>query len=106
MIVIGTSGSTDYLKDTSDRRYWHARVCPDPAADDLAKVGRRLWADLLAAQRVDQIAAVDEADCDGIHDEDAPQQYLCSRCFSGDFLTCGEDDEDDPRREDQEQETE
>jgi hypothetical protein len=63
MIVIGTSGSTDYLKEKEPgRRYWPVR--PDPAADELAKIGHRLWADLRAALRADLIVAA----CDGTHE--------------------------------------
>lgn len=70
-VVIGTSGSPDYLNDTTgDRRFWPL--------------------------------VADEARCDGIHDENAPIQYLCSKCFQGPRgdLTAPQDDEYDEDRRD------
>ena len=35
--------------------------------------------------------------CDSLHDEDAPVQYLCSRCFPdppGDLVEASDDDEE------------
>ena len=54
-VIIGTSGSTDYLNDTTgSQRFWPVTA---PRGED------------------------SDQDCDGLHDESAPIQYLCSRCF-------------------------
>ena len=82
-VIIGTSGSTDYLNDsTGDRRFWPVSVSLEvspPPDDGLV--------------------------CDGLHDEGAPIQYLCSRCFPsfrGDLLEIQEDESDEVRRDDNE----
>jgi hypothetical protein len=55
-VFIGTSGSTDYLDDTTgSQRFWPVRLEPSLPAE--------------------------EGSCDGLHDENAPANYLCSRCF-------------------------
>lgn len=55
-IVVGTSGSTDYLnEEAGSQRFWPVRL--DVPLRDL-----------------------DES-CDGLHAEGAPPQYLCTRCF-------------------------
>jgi hypothetical protein len=44
--------------------------------------------------------------CDGLHDESAPSQYLCSRCFPklrGDLAEPHNDDEYDEARRDEDQ---
>lgn len=72
-VVIATSGSTDYLSDaTAGRRFWPVTVSDDGEA------------------------------CDGVHDEAAPVNYLCTRCFPGlcsDDHGQRDDDEDDCRDE-------
>lgn len=46
--------------------------------------------------------------CDGLHDENAPAQYLCSRCFPDlqPDLTDPQDDECDEARRDDDEEME
>jgi len=98
LVVIGTSGSHDYLKDgTGDRRYW---LVGDPAPGPAAPISPEDRARLDAL-----IALGQEAGCDGIHDADAPPQYLCSRCFpeGREDLSLQEDDES---RQDHDQEME
>lgn len=81
-VIIGTSGSTDYLLDgTGDCRFWPVHVPHRASAPDDGQV------------------------CDGLHDEDAPAQYQCSRCFPsfrGDLLEIQEDAYDEVRRDDNE----
>ena len=106
-VIIGTSGSTDYLKDTTgDRRYWPVAVAsidtPPATAEDLAVVQR-----LVQATGGKWLVEAGEG-CDGLHDEGAPLQYLCSRCFPdlrGD-LTESQDDEYDEARRDEAEEME
>jgi hypothetical protein len=58
MKIIGTSGSLDYLNDsTAGKRFW--QLAPEVLKE--------------------AVEAVDS--CDGIHDENAPPQYLCTRCY-------------------------
>jgi hypothetical protein len=88
LVIIGTSGSTDYLRDaTGDQRSWPVQM---------------------GAPRSDT-----EESCDGIHDEGAPLHHLCTRCFpdltdrvlKGDLFGPG-DDECDEVRQDEDQEIE
>lgn len=84
-VIVGTSGSTDYLRDeTAGQRFWS--VAPGPSPLDPVEI------------------------CDGIHDEDAPPQYLCTRCFpngaAGGDLAAHEDNMYDEVRRDDEQEME
>jgi hypothetical protein len=78
LVVIATSGSPDYLIDTTgSRRFWPVTV---PA---------------------------DGEGCDGIHDEGAPATHLCTRCFPDlcrEDLALDRDDEDDYRDEPHEME--
>lgn len=83
LIVVGMSGSIDYLKDeTGDRRFWSMSASPE-------------------------MPAPTENLCDGIHDEDAPTHYLCTRCFpdlasqarGGDLQVPNDDDYDEFRRD-------
>ena len=77
-VIIGTSGSTDYLDDmTGNQRFWPVSVQGGVVVADDGQI------------------------CDGLHDEVAPTQYLCSRCFlapRGD-LTESQDDEYAARRD-------
>lgn len=101
-VVIGTSGSTDYLKDaTDDRRFWPVRV--EPSTGPLSQEDRAI-VDRLVALHLEPIGADEEA-CDGIHDDGAPAMYLCTRCFpglGGDLARI--DEEDDCRDEPEEME--
>jgi hypothetical protein len=87
-VVVGTSGSTDYLNDTGDRRFWPVHV--------------------LSEEPLPPNVGDDGLSCDGLHDEGAPAHYLCSRCFpgfpniGGDLLGPQDDDDDDFRRDDNE----
>lgn len=78
-VIFGMSGSTDYLRDTTgSQRFWNASV---PLADS---------------------APDDGLGCDGIHDENAPAHYLCSRCFPGirgDLAESQDDEYDEARRD-------
>jgi len=78
LVVIGTSGSTDYLRD-----------------DNIA--AKRFWPVGLPMQS--------DNTCDGVHDE--VLQYLCTRCFpdEGD-LAKDDDDDDDAVHHDHDQEIE
>lgn len=77
--VIGMSGSTDYLRDsTGKQRFWTVTVLPNESAP------------------------ADGQTCDGLHDEGAPAQYLCSRCFpdlQGDLAEIADDHYEDVRRD-------
>lgn len=94
--MVGTSGSTDYLRDAApdvkrptaaDRRFW-------PVSVPLAELAR--CAD----------DGFDRQDCDGLHDEGAPPQYLCTRCFPdlrGDLAALEEDEYDERARDEAEE---
>lgn len=83
IVIIGTSGSDDYLNDkTSNQRFWPVSVQRGESAPD------------------------DEQTCDGLHDEGAPVQYLCSRCFPdlrGDLTEAQDDEYDEARRDETEE---
>ena len=80
-LIIGTSGSTDYLNGTTGQRFWPVTV---PRGEN------------------------NNQGCDGLHDESAPSQYLCSRCFPklrGDLTEAQVDEYDEAcRDEDKEME--
>ena len=84
-VILGTSGSTDYLHDTTgNQRFWPVSV---PRGD---------------------LAPDDGQSCDGLHDDNAPSYYLCSRCFPGlrGDLAEPQDTEYDETRRDEDQEME
>ena len=103
LVIIGTSGSTDYLKDTGNRRYWPVAVSintPPATAEDLAVVQR-----FVEATGGKWLVEAGE-DCDGLHAEGAPVQYLCSRCFPdlrGDLAASHDDEYEEARRDDAEE---
>ena len=62
-VIIGTSGSPDYLKGTAgEQRYWPVSAPPP-------------------AEAFSACPAADDGACDGLHVEGSPPQYLCTRCF-------------------------
>lgn len=82
-VILGTSGSTDYLHDTTDnQRFWPVSV---PGGESALDSGQG---------------------CDGLHDAGAPSQYLCSRCFPnlrGDLADPPDDEYDEARRDETEE---
>ncbi len=114
-VMIGTSGSHDYLRDTSgDRRYWGVREPSTVSGKPLSLEARSLIDRLVAASsgfvEPKLIATDEEAVCDGVHDASASLQYLCTRCFPDlrrDLVVDEyEVDENDDRRQNQDQEQE
>jgi hypothetical protein len=85
LVVIATSGSTDYLSDaTGDRRFWPVTL---PSREGSPPD--------------------DSEGCDGIHHDEGEPAFLCTRCFpdlSRGDLGRGHDDEDDHRDEPHERE--
>lgn len=81
-VVVGTSGSTDYLRDgrdgTGDKRFWSVAVPPDEPSPD------------------------DGQACDGLHDETAPAHYLCTRCFPDPREDLGHLEDDEVQQDDEE----
>lgn len=107
MVIIGTSGSHDYLKDVSaDRRFWPVSAAsadiPPVSPEDRAIVQE--FVEVTGGTWLGEAGVV----CDGLHDEEAPAIYLCTRCFpdpvllGGDLSTC--DEQDDYRDEPEEME--
>jgi hypothetical protein len=110
LILIGTSGSMDYLDHArSDRRFWPVAVAAPSSAVPLSAEDRAI-VDRLVALTPDPVPTVvgtpsvdeDGQSCDGLHDEDAPVLHLCSRCFPRGEIPAGpeEDSYDEPRRDD------
>lgn len=105
LVIIGTSGSTDYLKDnTGARRYWPVAAAsvdtPPATAEDLAVAQR-----LVQATGGKWLVEAGEG-CDGLHEEGSPVQYLCSRCFPdlrGDLAASHDDEYEEARRDDAEE---
>ena len=105
LVIIGTTGSTDYLKDTTgDRRYWpvvpSSVDAPPLSAEDHAVVQR-----LVEATGGKWLVEAGES-CDGLHDENAPAHYLCSRCFPdgrGDLAEAPDDESEEARRDEHEE---
>jgi hypothetical protein len=88
MRIIGTAGSMDYLQDkTADRRFWLVTLEEPPTP--LADADRQHLQDL--SRRFN------DGVCDGLHDDGAPEQYLCSRCFPDGLATDDADDEEEIR---------
>jgi hypothetical protein len=83
-VIIGTSGSTDYLSDaTGGQRFWPVNV---PQGESAPKDGQDVSQGESAPKDGQDVpqgesASKDDQACDGLHDEDAPAHYLCSRCF-------------------------
>jgi len=113
LVVIGTSGSHDYLKDTTgEKRFWPVREPSSGVVEPVSPEDRaRLDAYLAATSGsvvVATVAAGEGDACDGIHDEGAPLLYLCTRCFPdlrGD-LPAQEDDGYEDARQTNDQEME
>ena len=81
-VIIGMSGSTDYLRDaTGSQRFWPVSAPRGEPAPDVRQ------------------------DCDGLHDESAPLQYLCLRCFPdrGDLMEPQDDEYDEACRDEDEE---
>jgi len=84
-VVIGTSGSTDYLNDTTgDRRYWAVSAAP---VADTSPIDNEAHAAI-----VKELVEM----CDGLHDENTPAHYLCSRCFRNILVEHDDDHRDEP----------
>jgi hypothetical protein len=98
-VIIGTSGSTDYLKDTTgDRRYWPVstgRVEDPPIDRARADADARAFMESTVGKRLVEGSAM----CDGLHDEGAPAHYLCSRCFPDPRTDLGAHDGQDESEE-------
>lgn len=113
LVVIGTSGSHDYLTDpTGGQRFWPVHVPPSENVKTIAPEDRERLDAFLASRTgtvAPALAVVDDGEaCDGVHDESAPAHHLCTRCFPdlvdralrGDLVDPEEDDEHEDRRDD------
>ena len=109
LVLIGTSGSDDYLKSTaSDRRFWPVTACGSESGDVDARDVDAVRAYVELTPRF-EIPETYEP-CDGIHDEGAPPEHLCTRCFpdlidpslGGDLLTPEGDEHDRDEAEEME----
>jgi hypothetical protein len=66
-VIIGTGGSYDYLKDsTNDKRFWRLTQISVP---------------LDLRHTASDTAAEEDPPCDGIHNTRESRHALCTRCF-------------------------
>jgi hypothetical protein len=106
---IGTSGSLDYLKDsTGNQPFWPVHPSSTVSVKPLTPEERGLLDKLLTLTAGHPDPKHDPS-CDGIHDTSAPPLHLCTRCFPYErdvqrALDPSEDAEDDEAPQDEGQE--